>query len=270
MNNLNIDENVMRAMAASQVGNFYTVPTMLVDLPSRGLLYPEGHPLRDKEAIEIKYMTTKEEDILLNQSYIQSGVVLDKMLESVLVDKRIKTEDILNCDKSAIQVACRANAYGEQYEFTYTCSSCETKNEATINLLELKHYEVDFETIRQNNGIFITLPSTKAVVKAKILTGGDDQEIQKRIKQKQKHNLPEELLIERYRQIFVSVNGNEDPLFIANFVKNMPLRDSKFFMKEYSKFLPGVDFTYEGECQKCGTVNKGGVPLGLGFFYPNE
>ena len=164
----------------------YEVPTDFVDLPSQGKFYPKDSPLHGVDKVEVKYMTTKEEDILLNQSYIQSGVVLDKMLESVLVDKRIKVEDVLNCDKSAIQVACRANAYGEEYEFTYSCTSCEVKNEATINLLELKHYEVDFETIKQNNGIYITLPSTKAVIKAKILTGGDDQEIQKRIKQKQK------------------------------------------------------------------------------------
>jgi len=268
MNNLNIDENVLRAMSLTQNSNFYTVPTMLVDLPSRGLLYPDGHPLKDKETIEVKFMTTKEEDILLNQSYIQSGVVLDKMLESVILDRRIRVDDLLNCDKSAIQIACRANAYGEIFDFTYQCYSCETKNDAAVNLLNLKHYEVDFDKIRENNGIFITLPITKAVVKAKILSGFDDQEVQKRIKQKQKHNLPEETLIERYRQIFVSVNDNPDPLFIANFIKNMPLKDSKTFMREYSAYLPGVDFTYEAECSKCGTINKGGVPVGLGFFYP--
>ena len=111
---------------------------------------------------------------------------------------------------------------------------------------------------------------SKALIKAKILSGKDDQEIQKRIKQKQKHNLPEETLIERYRQIIVSINGNEDPIYITNFIKNMPLRDSKQFMKEFANFLPGVDFTYECECSKCGTINKGGVPVGLGFFYPNE
>jgi len=35
MNNLNIDENVLRAMSLTQNSNFYTVPTMLVDLPSK-------------------------------------------------------------------------------------------------------------------------------------------------------------------------------------------------------------------------------------------
>lgn len=267
MSSVNIDENVLRAMSMAQTTNQYSAPTMLVDLPSRGFLYPDGHPLKDKETIEIKYMTTKEEDILLNQNYIQNGVVLDKLLESVVLDKRIKVEDILNCDRSAIQIACRINAYGEKYDFEYFCQTCETKNAAAVNLSELKHFEVDFDKIKEDGGILIKLPITTAVVKAKVLSGKDDLEIQKRVKQKQKHNLPEEPLIERYRQIITSINGNEDPLFITGFVKNMPLRDSKFFAKEYSKFLPGVDFTFEDECSKCNSVNKGGVPIGMNFFY---
>ena len=52
-------------------------PTEIVDLPSKGLVYPEGHPLR-KGNVEIKYMTAREEDILASQSLIKKGVVLDK------------------------------------------------------------------------------------------------------------------------------------------------------------------------------------------------
>ena len=44
-------------------------PTEVVDLPSKGLLYPEGHPL-SKGTIEMKYMTAKEEDILTSQNLI--------------------------------------------------------------------------------------------------------------------------------------------------------------------------------------------------------
>ena len=270
MSNPQIDENLLRAMAQAQGGSQYTPPTMLVDLPSRGLLYPEGHPLNGKESIEIKYMTTKEEDILLNESFVKAGIVLEKVVESVLLDKKIKVESLLNCDKTAIQIACRSNAYGEKYEFDYVCTNCEHKNIGVVDLNEIKHYDVDFDKISQDNGIMITLPMTKAVIRAKVLTGQDDIEVQKRIKQKKKHNLPEEILIERYRQIFVSVNDNQDPLFISSFVKNMPLRDSKYFMKNYAAALPGVDFTFEAECSKCETINKGGVPVGLSFFYPEQ
>ena len=37
-------------------------PTEIVDLPSKGLLYPKDNPLSQGQ-IEMKYMTAKEEDI---------------------------------------------------------------------------------------------------------------------------------------------------------------------------------------------------------------
>ena len=41
----------------------FKLPTETVELPSKGLLYPEDSPLSSGK-IEMKYMTAKEEDIL--------------------------------------------------------------------------------------------------------------------------------------------------------------------------------------------------------------
>ena len=62
------------------------MPTEVVELPSKGLLYPESNPLSSGK-VEMKYMTAKEEDILTNQSYIKNGTVLDKLLQSLIVSK---------------------------------------------------------------------------------------------------------------------------------------------------------------------------------------
>ena len=43
-------------------------PTEEVTLPSKGLLYPEGSPLR-KGVIEMKYMTAREELLLISMIY---------------------------------------------------------------------------------------------------------------------------------------------------------------------------------------------------------
>ena len=66
----------------------FDFPTEVIDLPSKGKLYPESNPL-SKGSVEIKYMTAKEEDILASQNLIKKGVVLDKLFESVVVDKDI-------------------------------------------------------------------------------------------------------------------------------------------------------------------------------------
>ena len=268
-----IDPGLLKMMAQSQsqqTNNLYSVPTMLVDLPSRGLLYSEGHPLHNKETIEVKYMTTKEEDILLNTSYIEKGVVLEKLLESVLVNKSIKIDSLISGDKAAIQIACRTNAYGDEYEFDYICSSCGAKNVITINLSELEHFQIDSEKIKSDAGIFIELPVSKKTIRAKILTGEDEKAIKTRMEQKKKHGLPEQFMIERYKQIFSAVDGNEDPMYVASFVQNMAIRDSRHFMKQYLSMLPGVDFTFNHSCSKCDSENKGGVPVGASFFYPDE
>ena len=59
----------------------FKLPTEVIDLPSKGLLYPKDSPLAEGK-IEIKYMTAKEEDILSNASYIRKGIVLDKLFKS--------------------------------------------------------------------------------------------------------------------------------------------------------------------------------------------
>ena len=57
----------------------FKFPTEIVELPSKGLLYPKNNPLSSGK-IEMKYMTAKEEDILTNQNYIKQGIVLDKLM----------------------------------------------------------------------------------------------------------------------------------------------------------------------------------------------
>ena len=43
----------------------FKFPTEIVELPSKGLLYPKDNPLSSGK-VEMKYMTAKEEDILTN------------------------------------------------------------------------------------------------------------------------------------------------------------------------------------------------------------
>ena len=62
----------------------FKLPTETIELPSKGLLYPEDSELA-KGVVEIKYMTAKEEDILLNQGYIKNGTALDKLMKAMIV-----------------------------------------------------------------------------------------------------------------------------------------------------------------------------------------
>ena len=102
----------------------FKLPTETVELPSKGLLYPEDSPLAEGK-IEMKYMTAKEEDILTNQNYIRQGTVVDKLLRSLVVSK-INFNDLLIGDKDAILIASRILGYGKDYTFTYSGESITT------------------------------------------------------------------------------------------------------------------------------------------------
>ena len=137
-------------------------PTEIVELPSKGLVYPEDHPLREGK-VEIKYMTAKEEDILTNQNYIDKGTVLDKLLESLVITK-VNLKDICVGDKNAILIACRILGYGKNYSFTYGDDSY------TVDLSTYENKNVPEETLSQGQFIKFTLPSSENEVTFKILT----------------------------------------------------------------------------------------------------
>ena len=63
-------------------------PTEFIELPSKGHFYPEDNPLSSGK-VEMKYMTAREEDILTSVNLINQGVVIDKLLEELIIDKKI-------------------------------------------------------------------------------------------------------------------------------------------------------------------------------------
>ena len=77
--------------------NPHNLPTQVVDLPSRGIVYPEGHPA-SSGTIEIMYPTAASEDILTNQIYLSKYISVDKYIESLLVTE-VKIADLLPSDK---------------------------------------------------------------------------------------------------------------------------------------------------------------------------
>ena len=78
-------------------------PTEVVDLPSQGLLYPKDSPLASG-TVEIKYMTAREEDILTSPNLIKKGIVVEKLLEALIIDKSIKVDDLLIGDKNEVLI----------------------------------------------------------------------------------------------------------------------------------------------------------------------
>jgi hypothetical protein len=261
----------MAASVAQQNQAAYSTPTELVSLPSEGKFYPPEHPLFNKDTIEIKIMTTKEEDILATPSFIEKGVVIDKLLESIIVDKRIRPESLLIGDRTAVLFKARISAYGPEYTFNTVCQSCSTQQKVEHLFEDVKNKEIKtYEEIEVEDGLIkMTLPRSKAVVHIKLLTGQDENEIDQEKNRRKKANLPEESVMLMYKKMIVKVNDNQDYFAIANFISEMPIADSRYIRKIYQETKPDVDLTYRFECKKCGHVDDGGVVSFSGdFFWP--
>ena len=121
------------SQGAGDGGFSFVVPTEFVELPSRGS-YPEGHPLHNQEVIEIRFMTAKEEDILSSETLLKKGLAIERMIDSIVMDKRIKAENLLTGDRNAIIIAARISGYGALYQTQINCPSCGAKSRVDFNL----------------------------------------------------------------------------------------------------------------------------------------
>lgn len=236
-------------------------PTEMVELPSKGLLYPKDSPLSSGQ-IEMKYMTAKEEDILTNQNYIQNGTVIDKLLQSLIVTP-INYGDLLVGDKNAILIASRILGYGKDYEFEYK------GRVESVDLSEVKHKEVDFELFKAGKNEFAyTMPATGTKITFKILTHQDEQMIEQEIRGLKKLNKESSAeLSTRLKRMITSVEGDETTATIRGFVDNYLLaRDSRAF-REYAKQVqPDVDLRFFPEDGPAGGVD---IPIGVTFLWPD-
>lgn len=248
----------------------YDFPTEIIELPSRGLLYPEGHPLAAGK-IEIKYMTAREEDILSTQSYIKQGVVLDKLCEAVIVTKGVKFDDLLVGDKNALLLAARAYGYGPEYE-TKVTTSAGNEVPITIDLSSVPHKVFDETLITPHvNEFEYTLPKAGNVIKFKILTVGDQKRIDGDLKglRKAQDIYGTQNLTTRFRYMILSVDGNTDKSNINKFIQNMLAVDSRAFREYINKISPDVDLEVEGEDPETGEPFRNNFEIGVDLFYPD-
>ena len=239
-------------------------PTEVVDLPSKGLLYPKESPLSSGK-IEIKYMTAKEEDILTSVNLIQKGVVVEKLLESLIVDKSVNVNDLLIGDKNAVLIASRILAYGKEYEVEVEGRKVE------VDLTTLKDKFID-ESIVTNgaNEFEFELPATKRKITFKFLTSADEKEIDKEVEGYKKigDGIGYELTTRLKHQI-ISIDGDAKKTSVQNFVDNEFLsRDSMAFRNYVNKITPDVDMT-STYIDADGNEKEFTVPMTVSFLWPS-
>jgi len=257
-------------------GFSFVVPTEFVELPSQGRFYPEGHSLHQQDSIEIRQMTAKEEDILTSRTLLKKGVALDRVIENLIVDKRINPDSLLVGDKNAIVIAMRVSGYGNEYNTQVTCPSCASVQEFNFDLNKATvepgaTNEEPWEVEYNGNGTFdVVLPNTQVKATFRLLTGKDEKSLFDGMERDRKAKKYEQGITRQLWNILVAVNDDSSPEAIEFLVKNIPSIDSRFLRLAYRDTAPNIDLTQNFECAECDYEQDMGVPLTADFFWPDR
>ena len=245
-------------------------PTEVVELPSNGYFYPKDNPLTSGK-VEMKYMTAKEEDILTSPNLLKQGIAVDKLLETLIVDKKINLGDILIGDKNALIVAARILGYGKNYDFL-TFDDDGEEVTAAVDLTTLNDKEIDFDKLSPNTNEFpFTLPNSTREITLRFLTHRDEKELEREAEVLKK--LPGSIvkaMTSRMKRLITSVDRNSEQKFINNFVDTELLSvDSLEIRKYINSINPDIDMLTTATFPD-GREEEVAVTITAQFFWPTS
>jgi hypothetical protein len=235
-------------------------PTETVELPSKGLVYPPGHFLRSGK-VEMKYMTAKEEDILTNQNYIKKGIVLDKLLDSLIMGK-FDIKELVTGDKNALLISSRILGYGKDYTFSYDGT------EYTVDLTKLDNKPFDETKITPKGTFVFTLPATSTKVEFKLLNDKDNEIIDQENESMKKLNKDASSEVTtRLKHQIISIEGDTDKNNIRSFTEQILAQDSRALRKYIKDVSPDVNLSTKVKVD--GVEEDIDIPISLSFFWPD-
>tara|TARA_Y100000114_G_C11763614_1_gene331574 strand:+ start:5942 stop:6859 length:918 start_codon:yes stop_codon:yes gene_type:complete len=273
-----IEENKKRDNSQrDHFGLPFVTHTETVFLPSGGSFYDSSSPVCGIDSIEINAMTAKEEDILINDSYIQQGVVFERLIDSLIVTPGIKCSDLLDCDKVAILVSARKTGYGNQVDFETVCDHCGHQHVASVELSSLlervEHNKFVIKTTdewrynKDSSTLGFKLPVTGIEVEIRLLTPEDRIYLTRTKKQKEKLRLPFSETVEFIRLALVSANGVTEREALHSLVEHLPSADARKIKVVHNKNIPKFETKQEFVCPSCSEVSEKEVPFSLGWFW---
>ena len=268
---LGVPDAVLKAMSDAPRRAETKYPTDVVPLPTKGWFYPDGHPLASGE-IEIKQMTAKEEDILANPQLRKNGKFLEKLLESLVVDKSIRIQDMLVPDKNGLFISIRRLAYGDDYPISITCPSCAEVNKVSINLSTVENKPFNFEEHpRGENAFTFKLPNSGLVITYKLLNQIDEQSVEAELASLKRLNKEaSKEITTRLKYLITAIDGNADKGNIRKFVDDqLSAKDSLALRKYIRDNSPDIDFSFDFHCGNCGLERRQSIPMELSFLWPD-
>jgi hypothetical protein len=254
----------------SEEQNQSKFPSEIIDLPSGGKIYGKNSPLYEGK-VEIKYMTAKEEDILTSANLIKKGAALEKLMNSLILTPGVNINDLIMGDKNAIMIAIRILAYGPQYSVgVVNPNNSDESITHEFNLTDCPYKDIPKDVDYSKNEFSFTLPTSKKNVKFKLLTGVEEELINKELESKKKlGSLIDSSITTRLKYIVTDYDGITEKLELGQAVENMLSKDSLALRAELQRISPDIEMKQEVEFPGGDTVEVD-IPLTVSFFWPNS
>jgi len=205
-------------------------PANIINLPSQGNVYEKSSPLRNGQ-IEMRHMTAYDEDILSNSSYINEGVVFDKLLEALIITPGIHPNDFVAGDKEWAIISARILGYGTEYPVQVTDTKDNTLISAIQDLSKLK--SKPFTIIDDGNGLFdYKITTTGDIIKFKYLSVRDIDTLDN-----------DKLNSSFLKHVIYQVNDITSPIEIEEYLQyTLRASESRKLRKYIMDTAPGIDY----------------------------
>lgn len=219
-----------------------TVPGVIVNLISKGVIYPESSLLR-RGYVNMRYMTAYDEDIITNQSYIREGIVFDMLLAELITDN-IDIDTIAIADKDWLIINAKILAYGPLHQIQVIDPY---KNVPVTKEIDLSTLSGNILNITSDkNGEFDYTVNDNYTIKYKYINGYDSSK-----NEQNKISIFLETAI-------TQVNGDRTETAIKDFIKyKFMAADSKKFRQYYIDNEPKLNLTAEFESETGDTFKAG-------------
>ncbi len=219
-------------------------------LPSQGHYYEDG-----TDSILIRFLSAKEEVVLTDEMLMESGHALHIVLNNLIISN-FDIDNLLAGDFHAISMFLRSNAYGNNIELNVQCPQCgfEEKKKLRLDSFNMKKIK---QLPDKGNLISCQLPLSRMKVVLKVPTFKDE------IKVKQ---LNHDQSLEKLFFLIKSISGNEDSLYIREYLPKLPIRDIRYLKQFLEDSTPGVDTSFSHTCVNCNHEFKSLFEIGEGFL----
>ena len=235
----------------------FNLPHDVVPLPSQGLFYKNK-----KKSVKVGYLTAQDENLLMSSN---SDNVINQLLKSKIYEPDFRIDEMLGGDIEAILLFLRNTAFGTKYILSSYDPKTNQRFDAEVDLRELNIKRVDLTPDQE--GLFeTTLPTSKDIVKLKLLTYGEENMIDKEMEIYPKSMIAP-IITRKLEAQIISINGSSDRESIVKYVQQMPIADSKFIRKFLKEVEPRLDLTKQVRTPS-GEIIDITVNFGVDFFRP--